>query len=78
MSVPANKRARALLRESGPTEAWQTATREAIDAHLAKDDASRDYWRAGDHAPYRGRHSCYVTRGTRRRTNEVLELDGKQ
>lgn len=46
MSVPANERARALLRESGPTEAWQTATREAIDAHLAKDDASRDYWRA--------------------------------
>ena len=46
MIVPAVERARELLREAGPTEAWQTATREAIDAHLADDHASRDYWRA--------------------------------
>lgn len=46
MNVPADERARDLLRENGPTEAWQTATREAIDAHLVNDHASRDYWRA--------------------------------
>lgn len=46
MNVPADERATDLLRESGPTEAWQTATREAIGAHLAYDHASRDYWRA--------------------------------
>lgn len=46
MNVPADERARDLLREGGPTEAWQTATREAIDAHLANDHVSRDYWRA--------------------------------
>ena len=46
MIVPAEERARELLKEAGPTEAWQTATREAIDAHLGNDHASRDYWRA--------------------------------
>jgi hypothetical protein len=45
MIVPA-ERARKLLREGGPSEAWQTATREAIDAHLLNDHSSRDYWRA--------------------------------
>ena len=46
MNIPADERARDLLREGGPTEAWQTATREAIDAHLANDHVGRDYWRA--------------------------------
>ena len=46
MSVPADEQAWDLLKRVGPTEAWQTATREAIDAHLANDHASRDYWRA--------------------------------
>ena len=46
MNIPADKRARDLLRQDGPSKAWQTATREAIDAHLVNDYASRDYWRA--------------------------------
>jgi len=46
MNIPADERARDLLREVGPTEAWQAATQEVIDAHLANDHASRDYWRA--------------------------------
>ena len=46
MTVPADERARDLLRNGGPSGAWHTATREAIGAHLTNDDAARDYWQA--------------------------------
>lgn len=36
----------ALLETVGPPEAWQTATREAIGAHLARDDLTMQFWKA--------------------------------
>ena len=46
MNVPADERARDLLREDGPSKAWEAATREAINACLVNNYASLDYWRA--------------------------------
>ena len=42
--MAAAERARALLRDEGAPEAWQHATREAIDAHLRRDVATRQFW----------------------------------
>ncbi len=42
--MTAAEQARALLRDEGAPEAWQHATREAIDAHLRRDVATRQFW----------------------------------
>ena len=45
MILDPDAKAAALLRELGPPDAWQTANREAIDAHLQGRADDREYWR---------------------------------